>query len=104
GVGAVGVGDSLDGDGARYVTACVAAHPVGDNEEVFSGVGGILVVGAYLADVGEGGAFSGAGHPVTAAARDWWCRCGRLRRGRRGWGRSRVCRWGSSRWWSRGLG
>src|SRR5690606_6510659 len=63
-VGAVGFGDPLDGDRAGDVTSGVSAHPVGDHEEVFAGVGGVLVVGAEFAHVGDGGAFSGAGHPL----------------------------------------
>src|SRR5690606_7080139 len=52
----------FDGDGAGDVTARVAAHTVGYDEEAFAGVGGVLVVGADLPDVGEGGTLSGAGH------------------------------------------
>ena len=43
-----------DRDGARDVAARVAAHPVGDDEEVRPGIPGVLVLRAHQAHVGAG--------------------------------------------------
>ena len=59
---AVGLADAVHGDRGGDVAARVAAHPVGDDEQVASGVAGVLVVGADLADVGDGRRLVGRRH------------------------------------------
>src|SRR5690606_31644588 len=48
--------DAADGKGRRDIAAGVAAHAVRDDEQVRSGVPGILVVGADLPGMGDRGA------------------------------------------------
>ena len=59
GVELVGLGDALHRDRGRDVAARVAAHAVGDDEQVAAGVSAVLVVGADLADMRDGGAAVG---------------------------------------------
>ena len=66
---AVGLGDAAGRDGARHVTAGVAAHAVGDEEQVAPGVPGVLVVRADPPDVRDRRARLDRGHRPTAAAR-----------------------------------
>lgn len=54
--------------------AGVAAHAVGDDEQLIAGVPGVLVAAADEADVGARGGAQHQGHGVTSAARG---RCGR---------------------------
>ncbi len=62
GVALVDLADAADGDRGGDVATGVAAHAVGDDEEIVSGVSAVLVVGANLADVRDGCALLGLRH------------------------------------------
>src|SRR5690606_34825316 len=47
--------DAADGEGRCHIASRVAAHAVRDDEQVRSGVSGVLVVGADLPGMGDRG-------------------------------------------------
>src|ERR1035437_6255903 len=92
-----------DRDRACNIACGVAAHSIGDDEQVRTGIPRVLVLLSYQSDVRASSVVQRDGqNSPTSAARRWSCRSAGSNRPRSAWARS-VC-WipGRCRWWIRG--